>query len=120
MVGDRGVVVEESLESIEPVTPDRLELVEQLLRPANGVDVAPHELLAATSALDHEVGSLEDSDVLLHRGEAHVVAASERRDGGVVHHRAPHDVAARAIGKRLEQAIDLLIAQTLYNHTVTC
>ena len=71
------IVVENLLETVEARPPHRLELIEQLLRSADGVDVAPHELLAAAPPLDHEVGALEDGDVLLHSGEAHVIAPGE-------------------------------------------
>ena len=112
------ILGEELFEPIEPVAPDRLELIEQLLRSADGVDVAPHELLASAAPLDDELGALEDGDVFLHSSEAHVIAPSERRHRGVVEHRSPHDVAARSVSQGLEQPVDFLVGPRTYNHMV--
>ena len=72
-----GFVVEQLFEAVEAVMPDRFELVEQTLRPTHGVDVAPHELLAAAPLLDDEVGAFEYRDVFLDGREGHVVTPSE-------------------------------------------
>jgi hypothetical protein len=56
--------------------------------------------------------------VLLNRGEAHVVAPCQRRHRGVLAHRALHDVAAGAIRQRLEDPIDLVVREHIYNHLV--
>ena len=111
-------IVEKLLEAVEAIEPHRLQLVEQALRPTHGVDVAPHELLATAAVLQDEIGTFEHGDVLLHGGEAHVVATSECRDRTVADHRAPHDVAARAIRERLEQPVHVVVAQSIYNHMV--
>ena len=71
----------------------------------SGVDVAADELLAAVALLDHEPGALEHGDVLLHGGEAHRVAAGERRHRVLLRHRADDDVAAGGVGERMEDAI---------------
>jgi hypothetical protein len=95
-----------------------------MLGPPDGVDVAPHELLAPTALLDDEIGAFEHRHVLLHGGEAHVVGTSERRDRRVGLHRAPDDVTTSAVGERLEHPIDLivvqLVADSIYNHLVVC
>ena len=112
------VVVQDLLETVETRPPHRLELIEQLLRSADGLDVAPHVLLASAAPLDDEVGALEDGDVFLHGGEAHVIAPSERRHRGVVEHRSPHDVAARSVSQGMEQPVDILVGPRTYNHMV--
>ena len=112
------VLVEDVFETVEARPPHRLELIEQLLRSADGVDVAPHELLASAAPLDDELGALEDGDVFLHSSEAHVIAPSERRHRSIVEHRSPHDVASRSVSQGLEQPVDFLVGQRIYNHMV--
>jgi hypothetical protein len=115
------VLVEDPFETVETLAPQRFELHEQMLRPAYGVDVAANQLLAPAPSFDDEIGALEDRNVLLDGGEAHVVATSERRHRRVLTHRAPHDVASGAIGQRSEHPVDLLIDSfsMIYNHMVT-
>ena len=70
------------------------------LRRVDGVAV--HDLLPAVSLLGDERGPLEHRDVLLHGGEAHVVAAGQRRDRLLALDRADEDVAPGRVRQRVE------------------
>ena len=98
-----------------------LELVEQAVDVAHGVDPPPHDPLAASLVLGDEVGPFEHGDVLLHGGEAHRVAPSEVRHGVLALQHQPDDVTARRIGERMEQEICPLRldrSSLIYNHMV--
>ena len=84
------------------------------------VEIRPDELFAAVSSLGDEIGPLEHSHVLLDGGEAHVVATGQRRHRYVLEHRPADDVATRAIGKRPEDPVDVLVGERFYNHLVAC
>ena len=56
--------------------------------------------------------------MLLHGGEAHLIAARERRYGLLALDRVREDVAPRRVGERVEHAISLLLGQLIYNHSV--
>ena len=65
-----------------------------------------HQLLAPVALLGDELGALEHGDVLLHGGEAHRVAAGERRHGVLALHGPQHDVAPGGVGERVEHPVD--------------
>jgi hypothetical protein len=114
-------VGEDIAESLHTVTPDGLELVEQVVDIAHGVDPSSHDPLAATLVLGDEVGPLEHGDVLLHRGEAHRVSPSQVGHGVLAMKRQPDDVAASRIGEGVEQEIGALRLRgsaLIYNHMV--
>ena len=69
------------------------------------------EPLAPLGSLDDEAGGLEHADVLLHRGERHVVVGRERRHRLLVLDRPAEDVATRRRRERVEEAVDVVIAQ---------
>ena len=85
-------------------------------RAAHGVGVAAHELLAAVAVLSDEPGALEHGDVLLHRGEAHRVAAGERRDR--LARRRPSGARCRAGWRRRARGTAGRRLVTIYNHMV--
>ncbi|BDZ47774.1 hypothetical protein GCM10025867_00150 [Frondihabitans sucicola] len=115
-----GLVVfgEEGVHPAGPARPEILVLPQQTFGSAEGAHVAVHDLLPPVSLLRDEVRALEHGDVLLHRGEAHVVGAGERRDRLLFVDHALHDVAPRGIGQRVEDPIDLVVRQCFYNHLV--
>ena len=98
--------------------PGRLELVEGPPRPAHGVGIGAHELLASAALLGDQAGPLQHRDVLLHRGEAHRVVGGESRHRRLAPDAATEDVAARGIGQGMEQAVHVLVGQLTYNHPV--
>ena len=63
-------------------------------------------------------GALEGGDVLLHGGERHRVAPGEGRDRPRALHRHLEDVAPGGVGEGVEEAIDLVVAERIYNHKV--
>ena len=112
---------EDVAESVDAITPARLELVEQTVDVAHGVDPPAHDPLAASLVLGDEVGPLEDGDVLLHRGKAHRVPASQVGDGVLTLQHQPDDVPAGPIGKRMEQEVcsrRVRCWRPIYNHMV--
>jgi hypothetical protein len=112
---------EDVAELMHAVTPDGLELVEQAVDIANGVDPPAHEPLATSMVLGHEVGPLEHGDMLLHRGEAHRVPPSEVRHGVFAVQHQLDDVAASRIGQRMEEHVRSLVVRNsylTYNHMV--
>jgi hypothetical protein len=98
--------------------PGRLELREDPPRPAYRVGVAAHELLPSARLLGDQAGPLQYRDVLLHRGEAHRVDVGETRHGRLASGAAVKDVAASGVGECVKQAVDVLLAQFTYNHSV--
>jgi len=68
---------EDLAEPLEAITPDGLELIEQRVDVADGVDLSSNDPFATALVFDDEVGALRDGDMLLHRVETHRVAASE-------------------------------------------
>ncbi len=82
---------EEVADSVDAISPQRLELVEDLCRLTDCLDVRSDELLAAVSLLGDDVRSLEHGHMLLYGGKAHVVAAGERRDRALAVHRSGND-----------------------------
>ncbi len=108
-------------ESVHALTPVGLELVEQAVDVAYGVDPPAHYSLATSRVLGDEVGPLEDGHVLLHRGKAHRVPASQVGDGVLTLQHQPDDVPAGPIGKRMEQEVCSLrvrCSRPIYNHMV--
>ena len=81
--------------------------------------VGRDQLFAAVRTLLNETRALEHRDVLLHGGEAHVVARSEighRRRFG---ERPLENVAARAVGEGAEQLVERCFGfSATYNHMV--
>ncbi len=112
----RVVVGEDRIHPVDAIAPQRFELIEQSGGAPDGGGDGAHELFASVLVLLHEVGALEDRDVLLHRGEAHRVVACECRDRDLRDHRPPHDVASRGVGERVERVVDLRGAHQIYNH----
>jgi hypothetical protein len=108
-------------ESLHAVTPAGLELVEQAVDAAHGVDPPPHDPLSASLVLGDEVGPLEDGDVLLHGGETHRVTPSQVGHGVLALQHQPDDVPACRIGERMEQEVCSLRfrrSPLIYNHAV--
>lgn len=76
-------------------------------------------MLAAAGALLNETRALEHGDVLLHGGEAHLVARSKIGHRRRFRERPRQDVAARAIGQGTEELVERLLALfSKYNHVV--
>jgi hypothetical protein len=108
-------------ESLHAVTPADLELVEQAVDVAHGVDAPAHDPLAASLVLGDEVGPFEHGDVLLHRGEAHRVTTSQVGHRVLALQDQSDDVATCRIGERVEQQIGSIRSYgslLIYNHTV--
>jgi hypothetical protein len=99
--------------------PAFLELREQTVGLADRVGIAGHALGAAVLPLGHQPGALEHGDVLLHRGEGHLVARGQLADGRVGVHHTSQDVAPRGVGERAEQLVEVVRrGLTIYNHLV--
>ena len=69
------------------------------------VDVAAGQLLATTASLGEQAGLFEHGNVLLHRGEAHLVLCRERGNRVLPGQHPTHDVAPRPVGERMEQGV---------------
>ena len=80
--------------------------------------VGGDQLLAAVCTLPDEPRAFEHGDVLLHRGEAHLVARGESRHRWRFRERPRQDVASRAIGQGPKELVERLVALCLYNHLV--
>ena len=119
MVGGSGVcdVGEHVAEAVEAGAPDGFEPFEHGERLADGVDVPVHELLAPVALLGDEAGPFEHGHVLLHGGEAHRVAAGERRHGVFLPHGDDRDVAPGGVGQCVEDRIRRA-SRIIYNHMV--
>jgi hypothetical protein len=112
---------EQVAELLHAIAPDGLELVEQTVDIANGIDPAAHDPLATMLVLGDEIGTLQNGDVLLHGGEAHGIAPCEVGDRVLTMERQPDDVATSRIGERVEQQIfplRLYRLDLIYNHMV--
>ena len=101
-----------------PPAPGGLELVEDAPRPADGGPVGVDELLATAPLLGDQAGALEHRDVLLDGGEAHGVVGGEAGDRRLARGAAAQDVAARAVGERVEHAVHVGVGKVTYNHAV--
>ena len=95
-----------------------LEAIEQVVRAAERGELRVDELLATVPPSRDEPCSLEDRDVLLHGGDAHRVAAGERRDAVLLVEREGDDVSPGRVGKSVEHPVGLLPLQLIYNHKV--
>src|SRR5690606_20132580 len=73
------VLLEQCVDAGDAAPPDPLELGEHRGDRPDRLDVAAGQLLAAATALGEQAGALQHGDMLLDRGEAHVVV---RRQGG--------------------------------------
>jgi hypothetical protein len=123
LLGSFGGFGEDPGETTDAVSPERLEFVECMAHAAEGVDIGADELLSPSGALADETGALEYRNVLLDRGKAHRVGASEDRDRRLAVHRPAEDVPPRRVGERVEETIDPLlrvidVRTTIYNHIV--
>jgi hypothetical protein len=103
------VVGKKVIDAGDPTTPDVFELGEHRRGRSDCVDVAAGEPLATTAAFGDQTGTLEHDHVFLHRRERLVVLLREcgyRMLGG---EHTPQDVSTSAIGKRVEQRVDLTL-----------
>jgi hypothetical protein len=98
--------------------PGRLELVEGLPRAVDRAGIGAHELLPPATLLGDQAGPFQHGDVLLHRREAHRVSLCEFRNRGLAGGAAAKDVATGRIGQSMEQLVDRLVRQLIYNHLV--
>ena len=104
---------------IGAIDPELLVLIEERIRFRDRRAVRMHDLLPPASLFGDECRSLENSHVLLHRGKAHVVPASQRGHRLLAFDGTFEDVSTRPIGKRLEDAVDVGVRQgPIYNHRV--
>ena len=100
-------------------SPHRLELVEQALGVAHGVDVPGHELLPPVSALGHQAGPFEHRHVLLHGREAHRVPPRQRRHRVLAAQARDDDVATGGVAQRVEHEVRVRGGvRRIYNHMV--
>jgi hypothetical protein len=108
---------EQLVEAGDARVPAFLELREQMVGPAHGVGIAGDALRPAVLPLGHQPRPLEHRDVLLHRGERHLVAGRQLADRRVGVHHAGEDVAPRRVGERAEQLVEVLRREpATYNH----
>ena len=103
---------------IHAPAPVRLELVECLTRPADGIGVGADALFPSAALLGDQAGPLQHRDVLLDRGEAHGVYLGQPRHCQLVFKAAAEDVAAGGVGERVEHAVGSLVGEHIYNHLV--
>lgn len=82
--------------------------------------VCPDATLPSVRFLGHQSRPLQHRDVLLDRGERHVVVRGKPRYGLLSDQGAADDVAAGRIGEGLEDPVHLVIGELLviYNHVV--
>jgi hypothetical protein len=113
-----GILREQVGHPLHPPAPGRLELVEGFPRLADGAGVGAHELLPPAAPLGDQASALQHRDVLLHRGEAHLVGVGQSRHRQLVVGGAAQDVAAGGVGQRVEQVVHGPVGQLIYNHLV--
>ncbi len=87
------------------------ELVEQALRLADALRVAPHHPFAAAWFLGHEPRLLQHSDVLLNRSKRHGIRVCELRDRDLGGESSAHNVAARGVGESPEDAAHVVVGE---------
>lgn len=87
--------------------PELLELSQQAVGPPHGVKVSSDALSAPIPAFGHQRGAFEHRHMLLHGGKRHLVSIGEFTDGHVRIHDTSEDVAARGIGERTEEVVQL-------------
>src|SRR5438105_4035197 len=103
----------------ESITPQLLELGEQLSRLGDGVDIGLDELLTAPAGPVNEPGLRQDVHMLLHSGRAHRIQTGQPRDRQRPAHGTADDVAPGAVGQRPEDAISVIFTgPSTYNHMV--
>ena len=100
-----GIVGEQVVDASDAAAPEVLELGEHRCDRAHRVDLAVGELLAAVASFAEQAGPFEHGDVLLHRGERHVVARGKCGDRVLSDEHASQDVAAGAVGQGVEQGV---------------
>jgi hypothetical protein len=99
--------------------PALLELRQQAIGTAHGVGVAGHALRATVLPLGHQLSTFQHGHVLLHGCKRHLVSRGQLADGRVGVHHARQDVAARGIGQRPEQLVQVVGRRlSIYNHMV--
>ena len=106
------------IDAVDAPAPERFEIVEQTMRAPQRRDIAAHPLLPAVTSLRHEPRALQRPDVLVHRREADRVTPGQVGDRLRVAQHHGEDVAARGIGQRMEERVDLLGLGRIYNHSV--
>jgi hypothetical protein len=107
------LLVENPVDAVDTRAPERLELVEQAVHVAKDTGYPPDPLLTAVPALDDEPRPLEHRHVLLHRREAHRVAAGQLGDRLLLRQHDRDDVATGGVGERVEHVVG-----ATYNHMV--
>ena len=85
----------------------------------NPLWVGADEAFAPGRPLDDELSLFKHGNVLLHRGERHVVLTRQLGHGDLLGHRAAQDIPPRRRRQRVEEAVHLGFAQlNMYNHLV--
>jgi len=105
-------VCDELVDASDAAAPEVLELDEHRGDRAHRLHLAVGELLAAAAPFAEQASSLEHGDVLLHRGERHVVVRGECRDRVLPDQDASQDVAAGAVGEGVEQRVGPVLVGT--------
>src|SRR5688500_8613003 len=113
-----GAVGKQGRHAAHSPAPGRLELVEGLPGAADRAGIGAHELLPPTALLGDQAGPLQHGDVLLHGREAHRVSLRESRNRGLAGGAAAKNVAAGRVRQGMEQFVDRLVSQLIYNHLV--
>jgi len=100
---------EQSVQAVDARTPEFFEAVEQALRLADAIGVAPYHPLTTAWLLCHEPRLLQNCNVLLDCRERHLVGLRQlgHRDTG--DQRATHDIAPRRVREGAKEAVDVLI-----------
>src|SRR3954464_798286 len=113
------VLREEAVHGCDSGAPEDLVPIEQVAGQPQPFGFRVHALLPPAPPLADETGLLEHADVLLHGGQAHPVGAGECGDGLLTFDHPGEDVAPGGVRERLEDPVDLLLAQFVcYNHLV--
>ena len=113
------LVGEDVADPADAAAPDGFKLLEQAIRVTDSDDVATDEPLAARTLLDYKPRVLEHRNVLLHRSEAHGVAAGKGRDIVLAIERDRENVPPGGVRERVEDPVrPLTLGQIIYNHLV--
>ncbi len=84
---------------VEALLPERFQVLKHLSGGRQGFRVSPHHLLASPLGLAHQSGLLQDSNVLLHPGEGHVITPGEGRDRVIGDQCPPDHVPAGGVSE---------------------